>query len=364
MRLAEFIRQNQAKIGVAWDQFARKLTSFAQGLDLPSLRDDLDAILQAIANDIESPAAAKSPAEANENDAAPRALDQIVAKHAQMRVSQGFNLRHVAAEYRALRASVLNLYAENEAANPEMGDILRFDDAIDQALAEILRHHEESITQYTTRFLAILAHDLRNPLHTLGLAGTSLEHQGVQAGTVGRIKRCVQQANRLVDDLAVFVRSRLANALPLTKSATDLRELCQQVLEDACESHGDRSFNLTVEGNVSGSWDSVRLVQALSNLIGNAAVHGTERDIEVKIHEEDHSWVIVQVTSQGNPIPPGKLASIFEPLVQMDEKSSASLSSLGLGLFIAREIVTAHGGTIDVDSSLEDGTTFTIRLPR
>jgi signal transduction histidine kinase len=222
----------------------------------------------------------------------------------------------------------------------------------------------ESITQYTTRFLAILAHDLRNPLHTLGLVGTSLEHHGLQAGTAGRIKRCVQQANRLVDDLAVFVRSRLANALPLTKGATDLRELCQQVLEDARESHGDRSFNLTVEGNVSGSWDSVRLVQVLSNLIGNAAVHGTERNIEVKIREEDHSWVMVQVTSQGNPIPPAKLASIFEPLVQMDEKSSASLSSLGLGLFIAREIVTAHDGTIDVHSSHEEGTTFTIRLPR
>jgi hypothetical protein len=135
MRLPEFIRQNHTKICVAWDQFARKLTSFAHGLDLLSLRDDLDAILQAITDDMESPAAAKSPAEANENDAAPRALDQIVAKHAQTRVSQGFNLRHVAAEYRALRASILSLYMENEAANPEMGDILRFDDAIDQALA-------------------------------------------------------------------------------------------------------------------------------------------------------------------------------------------------------------------------------------
>jgi len=218
-------------------------------------------------------------------------------------------------------------------------------------------------TQYTTRFLAILAHDIRNPLHTLNLAAASLEHQGLTPGTMGRIKRSVQQADRLIDDLAIFVRNRLARTMPLTRNATDLRCLCEQVLEDARETHGDKVFHLTVEGEVSGNWDSMRLLQVLSNLVGNAAIHGQGRDIDVQLREQAPD-LMVQVTSQGNPIPADKLESIFDPLMRTGAKPSASLSSLGLGLFIVREIVTAHEGAIDVHSSPEDGTTFTIRLPR
>jgi signal transduction histidine kinase len=363
MRLPEFIHQNHAEIGQAWEQFARALTTFAQGMNLPSLRDDLDAILQAIVEDMERPEDTAQQAEKEKGEGAPGALEQITDRHARTRLKQGFNLRHVTAEYRALRASILTLYAQSGAAGPDLGEVIRFNEAIDQAIAEILRHHEKSVTQETTRFLAILAHDIRNPLNAINLAAEALERQGVPTA-VERIRRGVRQASRLVDDLAIFVRQRTGNALPLSKSATDLRLLCEQVLEDARGKHANRAFNLIAQGDLRGSWDSDRLVQVIENLVGNAAAHGAAPEVEVEIRDDGQS-VVLKVTSQGNPIPADKLDSIFDPMVRTGPSSGTSLSGgLGLGLFIVREIVTAHAGTVEVISSPEDGTTFTIRLPR
>jgi signal transduction histidine kinase len=96
---------------------------------------------------------------------------------------------------------------------------------------------------------------------------------------MARIPRSVQYADLLVYDLAIFVRSRLASALPLTKSTTYLRLLCEQVLEDARAAHSDKSFNLTTQGKLIGIWDSRRLVQMISNLVGNAAIHGKQPEI-------------------------------------------------------------------------------------
>jgi hypothetical protein len=282
-----------------------------------------------------------------------------------MRLKVGFNLRHILAEYRALRASILRLW-ERSGEHGSLAEVIRFNETIDQAIAEVLRHHEHAVSQYSARFLAILAHDIRNPLNTIGLAAHQLNQQSTENKAVARIQRSVQYANRLVDDLAIFVRSHLASALPLSKSTTDLRLLCEQVLEDARAAHADKSFHLTAQGRLTGTWDKQRLIQVISNLVGNAAVHGAKPEIELGAHEAD-GLVIVQVTSHGNPIPADQLESIFDPMVRTSRApttSTTSLSSgLGLGLFIVREIVAAHGGTVEVSSSPDEGTTFIVRLP-
>jgi signal transduction histidine kinase len=363
MRLSQFIRQNHAQIGSAWDEFAQELTDFAKGMNLPSLRDHLDAILEAITDDMEAPESPEQSLVRSTGKRPPGALDRIAAMHVRTRLSVGFNLRHVLAEYRALRASILRLWEQGRGQKP-IGEVIRFNETIDQAIAEVLRHHEHSVTQYNARFLAILAHDIRNPLHTIGLAAQALEQKSLEARTVARIRRSVQYADRLVDDLAIFVRSRLASALLLTKGATDLRLLCEQVLEDARAVHPGKSFNLTAQGKLTGIWDSRRLLQVISNLVANAAVHGKHPEIKLEARDEGPS-VIVQVTSYGNPIAADQMESIFDPLVRTGGAASASSlsSGLGLGLFIVREIVTAHGGTVEVASAPDDGTMFIVRLP-
>jgi signal transduction histidine kinase len=276
-------------------------------------------------------------------------FDQITAKHVRTWLNAGFNLRHVISEYRALRASILHLYAASEAIE-DADELIRFNEAIDQSIAEILKHHEHSVTQYTTRFLAILAHDIRNPLNTINLAAETLKRQSPESATAARIQRGVQQANRLVDDLAIFVRSRFASMLPLNKSNTDLRLLCEQVLEDARALHAHRAFNVSAQGDLRGSWDSTRLVQMLANLVGNAAVHGTEREIDLELYEEGGE-VRIKVISRGNPIPADKLKSIFDPMVRSGTTPTSLSGGMGLRLFIVREIVSAHGGSVEVSSA-------------
>jgi signal transduction histidine kinase len=362
MRLSEFIRRNHTEIGHDWEAFARELTAFAQGMNLPSLRDHLDAILQAIVDDMEKPESAEQRRAKSMGHGPPGALDQITALHVRTRLNAGFNLRHVLSEYRALRGSVLRLW-EKHGGRRNIADAIRFNETIDQAIAEVLKHHEDAIARYNARFLAILAHDIRNPLNNIGLAAHLLEQHNAEPRTVARIRRSVQYAGRLIDDLAIFVRSRLASELPLTKSTTDLKLLCEQVLEDARAAHADKSFALTVQGNVIGNWDTQRLLQVISNLVANAAIHGSTPDIKVEVRD-DGSSVLVQVRSYGNPIPAEQLESIFDPLVRKGGAAASSLSSgLGLGLFIVREIVTAHGGSVAVVSSADEGTTFSVRLP-
>jgi signal transduction histidine kinase len=362
MRLSEFIRQNHDRIGEAWEQFARVLTPFAKGLALPSLRDHLDDILDALADDMTTPEDAAQQASKEKGEQQPGAVEWFTDRHAQMRLKQGFNLRHVIAEYRALRASILTLYAQSLGVEPDVGEIVRFNEALDQGIAAILQYHESSVTQYTTRFLAILAHDIRNPLNVINLAAAGLERQA-PGNAVDRIKRGVRQANRMVDDLAIFVRQRTGSALPLSKSPTDLRLLCEQALESTRAQHADKSFNLTAQGDLRGVWDSDRLLQVINNLLSNAAIHGAGPQIGIEIRSEG-AEVVIEVTSQGNPIPAEQLESIFEPMVRAAGTSETLFGGLGMGLFIVREIVSAHGGSVAVRSSLNDGTTFAVRLPR
>lgn len=365
MRLTDFIRQNHENIGHAWEEFARELTAFSQGMNLPSLRNDLDTILEAIADDMGQSQDRQQQAEKSKGRGGGwAALDWITAKHTGMRLNAGFNLRHVVAEYRALRASILSLYSASDDGTDDLSEFTRFNEAIDQAITEVLKYHEQSALEDSTRLLAILAHDIRSPLNTIGLAAGLLKQQGHEQAAVARIQRGVVQANRLVDDLAVFVRSRSGSSLPLTKSPTDLRLICEQVLEDARAVHANRTFNLTVHGDLVGNWDSNRLTQVLTNLVTNAAIHGTEREVDLEMVAEGKG-VVIKVTSRGNPIPTDKLESIFEPMVRSGSASNTSIAGgMGLGLFIVREIVSAHGGTVEAHSSAQAGTTFIVRLPQ
>jgi signal transduction histidine kinase len=167
-----------------------------------------------------------------------------------------------------------------------------------------------------------------------------------------------------VNDLLDFARSRLGSALPLHKTSTDFGEICRSVLEEVKASHPDRVLELETTGDLSGEWDKERLAHVISNLLINAIEHGSGE--RVHIVTRDHGpHVLLEINNRGEPIAPELLSSIFDPLVHGRRDTSDEPSrGLGLGLFIAREIVTAHEGTIDVTSSASGGTTFKVSLPR
>jgi signal transduction histidine kinase len=146
---------------------------------------------------------------------------------------------------------------------------------------------------------------------------------------------------------------------------TDLHEVCRGVVAELQAAEPDRSVALELSGDGRGAWDPARMAQAVSNLVSNALEHGAP-DAPVRVTvggDEEHA--IVEVENQGPPIPRELMAVMFEPFCRGSALRDASHArGLGLGLFIVSEIVGAHGGAVEVDSSAERGTRFTVILPR
>jgi signal transduction histidine kinase len=372
MRLSEFIRTRPDAIEREWEKFAGTLTPFAPAAASFSTSSyDLREILWAIADDMESPqTSAERRAKGHGKALYKDALDRITREHAGLRLDSGFDLEHVFAEYRALRASVLWLWAETNPSNKEQAfdEVLRFNEAIDQAIAEVTRRFADRATRYSDSFVGILVHDVRSPLYLINLAAEHLLLDGARKETriddVSRIFRGVKRIERLVNDLAVLVRHRTSQPIPLTRTNIDLGVVCEEALEEVRASHVDVVFETRSRGDLTGNWDRERLAEVVSNLAGNAVVHSSAKRVDLTV-EDQGPFVILKVTNQGNPIPADKLESIFEPLVRHDLQTSNELTNgLGLGLFIVREIAKAHGGTVHVSSSASEGTTFSVRLPR
>jgi signal transduction histidine kinase len=181
------------------------------------------------------------------------------------------------------------------------------------------------------------------------------------------IKRNVSTMDAMIKDLLEYASGELGRKIPIKPKAANMGSICQASLDEVQSAYPDMIFNLEVSGNLDGFFDAARFQQVLSNLLNNAAKYcqpGTPITLSARRESET---IIVQVKNFGTPIPPESLQVIFNPLVQLSDigqNSNSHLStSLGLGLFIAREIVEGHNGTIEATSTEPDGTIFTVQLP-
>lgn len=377
MRLADFIHGNVEPILIEWEAFARSLSPGAR-LSKLALRDAAEAILLATAQDMLSDQSlaqqsSKSKGHGGAGGEESDRLDEASKIHGVERVGSGFDLMEVIAEYRALRASVLRLWRESR-PQPELddlNDITRFNESIDQSLAEAIGSYTNRVEQSRRMFLAILSHDLRNPLNNIYMATQLASHDieedlnSVKALSV--IERNIETITRLTNDLIDFASTGLGSEMPLTRRLVDLEKLGRKVFEEFCFAYPQRTLHFHSDGDLTGNWDAARLQQVLSNLMGNALQHGaTEEPVELSIASEK-STATLSVHNGGPTIPSEMLTTIFDPLMRYAEPESSAQKvsrSIGLGLYIAREVVVAHGGTIAVASTAQEGTTFTVRLPR
>jgi signal transduction histidine kinase len=173
----------------------------------------------------------------------------------------------------------------------------------------------------------------------------------------------------MIGDLLDYTRTRLGAGMPVTPVPMDLAALCREILSEVRSADLARTYRFECDGDVAGEWDYDRLRQAVSNLMGNAHQHGAPaRVISLKVFAESASHVVVVVHNAGPAIPPGELTKIFDPLVRgstaANQPQANRPGSIGLGLYVAREVARSHGGTIDVTSAEAEGTAFTMRLPR
>jgi len=370
MRLSKFIRANTDDIERAWNDFARRLAPFADELNDSVLRDNLRSFLTAIAEDMDSLQSTDEQQSKSEGHG-PRggALDIITAVHARARLNSGVNLEHVISEYRALRASILSLWVRSapEKADIQLSEVTRFNETIDQAIAEVVRRYASKNEMFNDRFLGALSHEIRNPLNAISLGASILDRsplEKAQRDDIARIQKNIKRISRIVDDLAIVVRSRTRVGLPLSKQSSDIGVITEETLEEIKVSNPNALFKVEKIGDLTGTWDKLRLEQMIFNLASNAVTHSSDKQSRIVVREVD-AEIILTISNRGRPIPEAEQQLIFEPFVHKDGSAPAQPSSgLGLGLFVVREIVEAHKGSIEVVSNELEGTTFTVRLPR
>jgi signal transduction histidine kinase len=372
VRLAQFITENLEEIVLQWEDFALSLLAPGHEMTRLALRDHATQILQAVAEDIESNQTELEQAYKSKGFVRiAHATRTAAMTHGALRYLAGFDLRQLAAEFRALRATVLRLWlkrgGDGETAVYEM---TRFNEAIDQALAESIASYSDEVARSRDMFLAILGHDLRSPLSAIANSGLYLGTPGVlprgaPLDAARRITSSAAKMGSMIEDLLEYTRTRLGRSIPITREATSIEQICILALEEIRAAHPERTFKLDVSGELRGLFDSERLQRVLSNLLGNAVQHGArDQPITLSAHGEPDR-ITVRVKNRGRPIPESQLQMIFNPLVQLPSTETDDLPpSLGLGLYIAREIVAMHGGTMVAESSAEQGTVFSARLPR
>jgi signal transduction histidine kinase len=374
LRLADFITTHSELIIGEWVEFAATCVPAAEAMDLVALRDHAMQMLAAIAADLRTPQTSSEQIAKARGNAAPDlgGPDTAAEVHGAGRAESGFTLGEMVSEYRALRASVIRLWTAEKGSltGADLDDLTRFNEAIDQSLAESVTRYTQDLDQSKELFIAILGHDLRTPLAAVIMSSQFM----LDTGELGephltlatRIARTGHRMNQMVGDLLDFTRIRLGSGVPLVRQPVDLAALVRHAVDETAAAHPACTMELDAEGDVRGDWDGARISQVLANLLGNAVQHGSATTpVRVTVRGESASAVL-RVHNHGPAIPPAALRGLFSPLKQLRARPPAAHDArhLGLGLYIAERVVAAHGGSIDVTSSDADGTAFTVRLPR
>jgi signal transduction histidine kinase len=373
MLLSDFINSNRESILVEWEAFARTCKPASATMDIEALRDHADEMLTVIAADLATPQSSheqtvKSKGAQLEDDST---STTAAAEHGADRAGSGFTVEQMVSEYRALRASVVRLWMEAKGgAGPEdLEEMTRFNEAIDQALAESVFHYTQELENSKEMFLAILGHDLRTPLSAVFTSSRfMLDTEELKEPHLTLTSRIASSSTRmigLVGDLLDFTRSRLGGGIPVVREQMSMGKVLHDVVDEVLAAHPDSVVKLETRNEQLGEWDPARISQALGNLIGNALEHGYD-DGEVSVTlSGDEDGISIEVHNEGPAIPPDRLDGIFNPMKTREANAArrGPSSNLGLGLYIAERIVHAHDGRIDVESSDDGGTTFTVFLP-
>jgi signal transduction histidine kinase len=377
MRLADFITENHTAILHAWINFARNQLPAAQDLDDVGLEDHGKKILEELVRNMELPQDEEERRTKSEGNSQLASTSAGVPSrsHVRQRERQGFEVGQMVAEYRALRATVLRLWRASgrEAQLQDIDEVIRFDEAVDQALAESVEVCIAELNKARDVFLGVLGHDLRGPLSTIaGAATVELRKWPGDVRHAPVVLRSVAQMKALLDDLMEFTTHRLGKGLKISPSHMQLDHFARNTLDEIDAISSERELILQSDGDLSGEWDPRRLHQALSNLVFNALKYGFPSSPVWVALDGTGDDVLLTVRNTGKPIAASLLPKLFDPLVRDDsrEESEATDSgaqvagaNLGLGLYVVREIATAHGGSIEVTSNA-GGTEFTLRLPR
>lgn len=369
MRLADFIEQNARVIVDEAETFAATQVPPGVTLNAASLRNDIPRILAAVVMDLRTSQGAAQQQLKSQGLAPPyMGPESAASSHGRLRARDGFDVNHMVAEFRALRASVLRLWvADDVLTKASIEDMIRFNEAIDQAVAESLVDFTKETESWRRLFLGVLGHDLRGPLSAI--VGTSDLLTRKTANTplselAERIALSGMRMSKLLDDLLDYNKTQLGIGMALHLSTCDLAEVVKEEVDLLRDALPKTIINFHADRPALGQFDASRIREALHNLVTNAAKYGDPgTEICVSLASGADGFQLA-ICNFGASLSEGAMNSMFDPMRRGSwAATKGEEASLGLGLFVVREIVNAHSGEVTVSCS--DGkTTFTVWLPQ
>ena len=370
MQLAQFILANLRPLLDDWEQFARTIPA-ASELDRKGLRDHAEQMLRNIATDLCTAQTAGEQLAKSQGESPDVNGDTAAETHASERHEQGFDLSQMVMEYRALRATVVRQWTRlvQRAGPDDLQDLIRFNEAIDQAQTESITRFLRNLDASRELLLGTLGHDLRTPVGAILQSGIYLQRSGgltpqqQEAATI--IATSGARVGKLANNLLEMARVRLGSRMTIERTSVNLTALCRDVVAECTASRPGHQVVLNAGVDVLGWWDEGRVAQLLSNLLENALKYGATASPVTMTLLADDGVASINVHNFGATIPADRLRWIFEPFSRggAGEGRSNYSEGFGLGLYIAWEIARAHGGDIQVESTDATGTTFTVRLP-
>ena len=371
LRLADFITQNMEAIIKSWVSFARTIAPSTGPITTIDLRDHAKQILEEIAADISKPQTTAASIAKSKGDGPTTEGNTASETHAETRMLFGFSVDQLVSEYRALRSSVLLLWSSQaNQKDTHDQDIMRFNEAIDKGIAESVSRYSKKVCDARDISLGILAHDLRSPLGAIQLSAEylflsdELDARYIKVAT--RIYSSVKRADNIVGNLLDFTHARVGTGIPLKLARTNLIAVCEGIVLEARVCHPGKTILFEAQGEWFSEVDASRMEQVFSNLINNAVKHGSDTEPVTVTQQSHEGCALFKFHNEGEAIPNADFERIFDPMIRSSQKANNDRgreAGLGLGLFIAKEIVMAHGGDIRVESSQAGGTDFTVRIP-
>lgn len=362
MSLAEFIHHHRKQIQSDWEVRAFGMRAEEAG-DSLVLQPHMEALLDAIAKDLFE-------LRSQANPSAPHAMAVITAA---MRDLAGSSLRLVGEETRMLRTTIGDMWRNAaESHSPHMlQDINDFHAVMDAILCSYIAHYSGELARARDGFLSILGHDLRSPLSAITIAGDYLSMPGMLEGTPLQaalgIKNSAASMSAMIRNLMAYAKLRLGKKIEVLPERSDIGNICEAAVMKAQLTFPDYAFQAQVKAKVCGEVDPLRLQQVLDNLIEGAVQQGANGQPITLAAYENGRGIFIEVETAGAAAALDALQLIVDPAVQIPfdaaEPDEKLIGIVGLGLFAAREIVLAHGGTIAVEIAEHGGTLFRVRLP-
>ncbi|MEP6865081.1 MAG: HAMP domain-containing sensor histidine kinase [Deltaproteobacteria bacterium] len=292
-----------------------------------------------------------------DRESARTGFDALATGHALQRLGYGVALETLTREY-AIERSVLVAEARDHAT---LDELIALNEGMDEAILAAVRRYTEERDRARDRFVGILGHDLRTPLNAIAIAASVLltGTDEAQQKLGNTIRRSTDRMARMVRDVIDFALGNLGEGFPIALVKTDLGDVCEDAVAELRIAHPDRKIVIEIEGDLLGHFDADRVLQAISNLVGNAIQHGADPIVVIAREAEDHHSITTLVRNGGRAIPDRERAGLFDPY----RRGSGPAAGLGLGLYIVQQIAVAHGALCKVTSD-DEATTVAIVWPR